>query len=227
MATWYSHLHRTLARPCLTAKPSKPYTLFLTGSLFRQRLHTAQHKLGTALTAAASASAHSMAWQSLGAAPAELTLDFTLPTGQSFRWRQTGQAEFTGVVDNRVVSCNSRKTCSLVANSGPCLLVHKLLESEAILALQVKVQQTPSDVRYQVIARGDSAASSEDAAVLRNYFNLQACLEELSQEWSSRDARYKSIHGYFPGSTSISYHICSLWYSRYATCFHLHSPPVT
>ncbi|DBA86490.1 TPA: hypothetical protein ACH3X2_005469 [Trebouxia sp. C0005] len=69
-----------------------------------------------------------------------------------------------------------------------------------MLALQVKVQQTPSDVRYQVIARGDNAASSEDAAVLRNYFNLQACLEELSQEWSSRDARYKSIHSYFPGA---------------------------
>lgn len=47
----------------------------------------------------------SMAWQSLGAPSAELTLDFTLPTGQSFRWRRTGKAEFTGVVDNRVVSC--------------------------------------------------------------------------------------------------------------------------
>lgn len=46
-----------------------------------------------------------MEWQSLGAPPAELTLDFTLPTGQSFRWRRTGAAEFTGVVDNRVVSC--------------------------------------------------------------------------------------------------------------------------
>lgn len=64
------------------------------------------------------------------------------------------------------------------------------------------MQQTPNDVRYLVIARGDSAASSEDAAVLRNYFNLQACLEELSQQWSSRDARYKSIHTYFPGRPS-------------------------
>ncbi|DBA76918.1 TPA: 8-oxoguanine glycosylase ogg1 [Trebouxia sp. C0004] len=166
MAAWYSHLHRTLARPCLRTGPSKPYILFSTSSLVCQRLHTAQHKLGMALATATSASAHSVVWQSLGAAPAELTLDFTLPTGQSFRWRQTGQAEFTGVVDNRVV----------------------------------KVQQTPSDVRYQVIARGDSAACSEDAAVLRNYFNLQACLEELSQEWSSRDSRYKSLHSYFPGA---------------------------
>ncbi len=115
MATWYSHLHRTFARPRLTASPSRPSILLLTRSLVRQRLHTAQQQLGMALAAAASASAHSMAWQSLSAAPAELTLDFTLPTGQSFRWRQTGQAEFTGVVDNRVVSCNHRKSYSLVA----------------------------------------------------------------------------------------------------------------
>lgn len=46
-----------------------------------------------------------MAWHSLGASPDELTLEFTLPTGQSFRWRRTGDVEFTGVVDNRVVSC--------------------------------------------------------------------------------------------------------------------------
>lgn len=45
-----------------------------------------------------------MEWQSLGASSAELMLEFTLPTGQSFRWRRTGKAEFTGVVDNRVVS---------------------------------------------------------------------------------------------------------------------------
>ena len=39
----------------------------------------------------------------LGVPRRELTLEFTLPTGQSFRWRQTGAAEFTGVVGQRVV----------------------------------------------------------------------------------------------------------------------------
>ncbi|KAK9811557.1 hypothetical protein WJX72_005824 [[Myrmecia] bisecta] len=42
-------------------------------------------------------------WRSLGAPSAELRLEFTLPTGQSFRWRQTGEGEYTGVVDRRVV----------------------------------------------------------------------------------------------------------------------------
>lgn len=33
----------------------------------------------------------------------ELTLDFTLPTGQSFRWRQTQPHEYTGVIGDRLV----------------------------------------------------------------------------------------------------------------------------
>jgi len=43
-------------------------------------------------------------WQSLGTPRSELTLDFTLPTGQSFRWRKSGEQEYTGVVHNRLVS---------------------------------------------------------------------------------------------------------------------------
>ena len=45
-------------------------------------------------------------WQSLGTPASELRLEWTLPTGQSFRWRQTGEAplEFTGVIGQRAVS---------------------------------------------------------------------------------------------------------------------------
>ena len=64
---------------------------------------------------------------------------------------------------------------------------------------QVKVQQMPDDVQYQVIARGANVSMAEDAAVLRDYFNLQACLKELCEDWSRRDARFQSLHAYFPG----------------------------
>ncbi|GLI60349.1 hypothetical protein VaNZ11_002470, partial [Volvox africanus] len=42
-------------------------------------------------------------WHALGAPPQELQLDFCLPTGQSFRWRLTGEKEYTGVIGNRLV----------------------------------------------------------------------------------------------------------------------------
>lgn len=47
-------------------------------------------------------------WRSLGTPRSELSLDFTLPTGQSFRWRRTGSGEYTGVVGQRVVSGGRR-----------------------------------------------------------------------------------------------------------------------
>ena len=43
-------------------------------------------------------------WQSLDCPSSELRLEFTLPTGQSFRWRKTGPQEYTGVIQQRVVS---------------------------------------------------------------------------------------------------------------------------
>lgn len=74
--------------------------------------------------------------------------------------------------------------------------------------MQVKVQQLADDVQYQVVARGEAAHPSEDAAVLRDYFNLQACtLEERCREWSSRDERFRKIHTYFPGRQDVAtYH---------------------
>lgn len=115
MATWCNHLHRALLGPGWATKAANPKVLSAASSAGKCSRHIkAQLNTRLASTAAqdfsasacSSDTAHSMAWQSLGAGPAELTLDFTLPTGQSFRWRQTGVAEFTGVVDNRVVSCN-------------------------------------------------------------------------------------------------------------------------
>ena len=68
------------------------------------------------------------------------------------------------------------------------------------LLLQVKVQQLSDDIQYQVLARGSNADVSQDAAVLKDYFNLQASLSSLCQEWSNRDERFRKIHTYFPGS---------------------------
>lgn len=42
-------------------------------------------------------------WTSLGTPEEELRLEFTLPTGQSFRWRKTADCEYTGVIGHRVV----------------------------------------------------------------------------------------------------------------------------
>lgn len=102
------------------------------------------------------------------------------------------------------------------------------------LAWQVQVRQEADDnllspVSYRVLARGGSSAS-EDEAVLREYFNLDAdgsvsvtgrptsgsggsptsfssaagekvTLGQLSEFWASRDDRYAAISPYFPGES--------------------------
>ena len=71
-------------------------------------------------------------WQSLGTSRQELTLDFTLPTGQSFRWRRSGEAEYTGVLNQRLV-----RTLNLLQQSPSpantiCLSSAKFLATEAV-----------------------------------------------------------------------------------------------
>ena len=43
-------------------------------------------------------------WISLGVGAKELRLENTLPTGQSFRWRETTEGDYVGVIGERVVS---------------------------------------------------------------------------------------------------------------------------
>ncbi|GLC39594.1 hypothetical protein PLESTB_000809200 [Pleodorina starrii] len=108
-------------------------------------------------------------WHALGAPPQELQLDFCLPTGQSFRWRRTGDNEYTGVIGDRLV----------------CLV------------------QLPDDVRYRVLARGRDASSADDAAVLRDYFNLDTRLSQLATGWAASCSRFRDVSPHFPGARML------------------------
>ena len=62
------------------------------------------------------------------------------------------------------------------------------------------MRQQEDDVEYKVLARGESALPCEDAGVLRDYFNAGTSLQDLSQTWAGNDARFRSVHPYFPGA---------------------------
>lgn len=63
----------------------------------------------------------------------------------------------------------------------------------------MRVRQLEGDVAYQVVARGSLAAPEQDAAVLRDYFNLETSLSALAREWCAADARFAAVHPYFQG----------------------------
>ena len=51
-----------------------------------------------------------------------------------------------------------------------------------------------------MLARGDGAEEARDAAVLRDYFNLDTGLAALSDDWAARDGRYAAIRDYIAGA---------------------------
>ena len=94
-------------RLCIKASPARPASHSRRPtSAAKASMATVEHR--AALPAAAAAAApiqlvKPLEWRSLGTPALELRLEHTLPTGQSFRWRQTAADEFTGVVGARVV----------------------------------------------------------------------------------------------------------------------------
>jgi len=61
------------------------------------------------------ARAMSTTWTALGTTRKEISLQFTLPTGQSFRWRRLGDDLFAGVIGRRVVSRGHERSTSHMA----------------------------------------------------------------------------------------------------------------
>ena len=62
-------------------------------------------------------------------------------------------------------------------------------------------------MEYKVLARGDDALPSDDAAVLRDYFNAGTSLGQLAQLWAKSDPRFRNVHPYFPGRVLL--HHCN------------------
>ena len=68
----------------------------------------------------------------------------------------------------------------------------------------LREHQTAADVwserGTQVVARGDGADAAHDAAVLRDYFNLNTGLAALADGWAARDSRFAAVREYIPGA---------------------------
>ena len=103
-------------------------------------------------------------WCSLAMPKEELCLAFTLPTGQSFRWRKTGNDVYTGVVHKRVVSYQ-HASLSGMSSSGKAL---------------------GYTLRQRHLTYGDSVSKQSFHA----QSTLLALLEKLQKGWVSVKLRY-------------------------------------
>ncbi|GFR48120.1 hypothetical protein Agub_g9947, partial [Astrephomene gubernaculifera] len=133
-------------------------------------------------------------WRLLGAPPEELQLDFCLPTGQSFRWRRTGDGQYTGVIGNRLVCLRQHPddvSYRVLARCGDCC-------SPA----------SPSPAPSPSPASHSPAASpaASDHAALRDYFQLHVRLGGpggLAAVWAEACGRFRQVAPYFPGARML------------------------
>ncbi|XP_056130162.1 N-glycosylase/DNA lyase [Lampris incognitus] len=146
-------------------------------------------------------------WRSLACARSELRLDLTLGCGQSFRWRETSDGYWTGVMGGRVWTLTQTDDTLLyhVYNKQggqeegygrkrkACASVQGLNKSEKRLkgALKQEEVEKPVDVTLE------QDVKEED--MLTDYLQLNVKLGELYKEWGAADPHFKSIANIFTG----------------------------
>ncbi|QDZ19581.1 DNA glycosylase [Chloropicon primus] len=113
------------------------------------------------------------AWHTLGVPKEELYLSHTLPVGQTFRWVETREGAFTGIIGSRAYELEQ-------------------------LADSVRYRVVARGGRG---AEGRSdEETAEDLEVLREYFQLHLKLRDFIEHWSSCDNRFSAVKEYYPGA---------------------------
>eukprot|EP01025_Chloroclados_australasicus_P062864 TRINITY_DN8274_c0_g2_i1.p1 TRINITY_DN8274_c0_g2~~TRINITY_DN8274_c0_g2_i1.p1 ORF type:complete len:372 (-),score=23.84 TRINITY_DN8274_c0_g2_i1:454-1569(-) len=67
----------------------------------------------------------------------------------------------------------------------------------------VAMKEKPNDIEYQVIGRDAGVSEDEDLSVLQDYFNLSYKLNDMVQEWMTKDHRFQQIAPLFPGARML------------------------
>ncbi|KAL2629948.1 hypothetical protein R1flu_014634 [Riccia fluitans] len=101
---YHHHHHRHYMAHTVVLKSSctPPGSPQLQSPQIRRRTRTSCRKLFSP-TIASRVTEHQR-WRSLGISPTELNLALTVVTGQTFRWRSTGDSQYTGVVGSHLIS---------------------------------------------------------------------------------------------------------------------------
>ncbi|XP_012694187.1 N-glycosylase/DNA lyase isoform X2 [Clupea harengus] len=149
----------------------------------------------------------SKAWRALSCPKSELRLDLTLGCGQTFRWRETGDGHWTGVMRGRVwtltqtedtlwyyvyTNQDNHGSAGSVWNMG---LGPEPVEPDKSLKGVGHVKQEPEEDGLKLT----SAHNSVEEELLTDYFQLNVQLGNLYKDWGHRDDHFRQIASIFTG----------------------------
>ncbi|CAG11321.1 unnamed protein product [Tetraodon nigroviridis] len=151
-------------------------------------------------------SSGSKVWRSLPCTKSELRLDLTLECGQSFRWRETAEGHWTGVMKGRVWT---------LTQTEDTLWFHVYENQERQSKTQdrkrrasVSVQEDEPRKKFQSQVKKEDGEPldvpllqdyREEKEMLRDYFQLDVNLGDLYKKWGDADPHFRSIANVFTG----------------------------
>ena len=156
-------------------------------------------------------------WCGLGVGRAELCLDVTLPVGQSFRWKVTGQSQYTGVVGPHLITLrqvedeveflhhgSSRETAGSLAQVERDLREYLNLHTSLV---DLYAQFSAADARFAEVAPFIAGARLLRQPPLECVFQFICSSNNHIQRIASM-VEYLARQGTFLGSVSgIRFHV--------------------
>ncbi|KAM4571140.1 N-glycosylase/DNA lyase [Fundulus diaphanus] len=130
-------------------------------------------------------------WRSLACAKSELRLDLTLACGQTFRWRETSEGHWTGVMGGRVWTLTQTEDTLwyyVYTNHGVAGGKNRPEKKDSLRIDEEEAQSVPPTPDAEV-----------EAEMLRDYFQLHVKLGDLYREWGAADCHFKEIADIFTG----------------------------
>lgn len=150
-------------------------------------------------------SASCKAWRSLSCPRSELRLDLTLGCGQTFRWRETADSHWTGVMRGKVWTLTQTEDTlwyyvySHHNNPGPENRQKGKVEEEEQLLGKMSKRTTGIKQEDEGLCTVVSEPDKKEEELLRDYFQLDVKLGDLYKNWSTVDPHFKHTANIFTG----------------------------
>ncbi|KAK8181663.1 DNA glycosylase [Phyllosticta capitalensis] len=124
-------------------------------------------------------------WRKLPISLTELCINTTLRCGQSFRWRKSGEDEWSCTLHGRILSLRQDD---------------KFLHYRAIFPSKPnRLLLTPPPSATPSAAESPSPEADDTLALIEHYFNLKPNLGQLYEDWATADANFKKKAPKFTG----------------------------
>lgn len=150
-------------------------------------------------------SASCKAWRSLSYPRSELRLDLTLGCGQTFRWRETADGHWTGVMRGKVWTLTQTEDTlwyyvySHHRNPGTENRQKGKVEEEEQLLGKMSKRMIDMKQKEEGLSTVVSEPDKKEEELLRDYFQLDVKLGELYKNWSTVDPHFKHTANIFTG----------------------------